>query len=210
MCTCGKNYNDATEFRCRDCGKEFDKDEMEEWKSFLEQLVWACRRQGWDVLDLDRSVPPFELSHLVEDRQDYWADKKTLQDITSSENCLKLLRSWSSKEPAKIQAFSAALREALCKEHDRPKERLVNLIRRQYNYAKPDLIEICLAVSWYKSKDKKGGKEILHIGREAARDHNSVCEGRCDLALLNVTEPRLRAYNSPGEIGLCEASGNAL
>ena len=27
MCTCGKNYNDATEFRCRDCGKEFDKDE---------------------------------------------------------------------------------------------------------------------------------------------------------------------------------------
>jgi len=40
-------------------------------------------------------------------------------------------------------------------------QRLVNQIKKKYNYNEPDFREICFAVSWHKSKDKTGRNKKL-------------------------------------------------
>ncbi|MCZ6625241.1 MAG: hypothetical protein O7B35_13610 [Deltaproteobacteria bacterium] len=52
-----------------------------------------------------------------------------------------------------FQAFSSLEKLA--------RQKLVNQIKKKYNYTEPDLLEICLAVSWHKSRDKTGGNAKL-------------------------------------------------
>ena len=149
-----------SKYKCQSCSKPFTREDLNEWVVFLEHFIKTCRSRGLPISRLSASSPPFSLEQVAKARQACCWDKVPA-DFTP-EFCRDkfLVYSWLQTS-SDAEDFSAALQGVLDGEFERPRRRLVSRIRREYNYDERDLIEICLAVSWFKSEDKTGGNRKL-------------------------------------------------
>ena len=148
-------------FKCQNCSKDFSREDLNDWVVFLEKFMKQCLGLGLPMSPLVASTPSFSLEQVAKARQACWAWEKQPADFTP-EYCLDkfLVYSWLQTF-SDAEDFSAAFQEALESEGERPRQKLVSRIKRNYSYADSDLLEICLAVSWFKSSDATGGNAKL-------------------------------------------------
>jgi len=153
--------NKGDDFKCQNCSKGFSREDLNDWVVFLEKFMKTCLGRGLPMSPLVASTPPFSLEQVAKARQACWAWEKQPADFTP-EYCLDkfLVYSWLQTY-SDAEDFSVAFQEALENEGERPRQGLVGGIKREYSYAEPDLLEICLAVSWFKSSDATGGNSKL-------------------------------------------------
>ena len=72
-----------------------------------------------------------------------------------------MIRSYRPIEKERVRILAKALGDTFKRQYEQSRQDLIDLIQNNHSYNESDLLEICLAVSWEKSKDAKGGNERL-------------------------------------------------
>ena len=146
-----------SKYQCLECEKTFSQDEVDDLNSFLEKLTWACRERGWTITH--NSLPTLDWPQVVKERREYWDNNKPLEDIIRG--CQGMIRSYKPIEKERVRILAKALGDTFKRQYEQSRQDLIDLIQNNHSYNESDLLEICLAVSWEKSKDAKGGNERL-------------------------------------------------